>query len=46
MSSLLCPCLKFFWLCFSGVPVKVENVDDKTVKEDPLELFLYLNEIG
>ncbi len=30
----------------SGLPVKVENVGNKTVKEDPLELFLYLNEIG
>lgn len=29
-----------------GVPVKVENLDDATVKTDPLELFLYLNEIG
>ncbi len=29
-----------------GLPVRVENLDDGTVKDDPLELFLYLNEIG
>lgn len=29
-----------------GVPVKVENLDDGTVKTDPLELFMYLNELG
>ena len=29
-----------------GVPVRVENVDDGTVHEDPLALFTYLNEIG
>lgn len=29
-----------------GIPVKVENLDDGTVKTDPLELFLYLNEVG
>lgn len=29
-----------------GIPVKVVNSDDKTVKEDSLELFIYLNEIG
>jgi argininosuccinate synthase len=29
-----------------GFPVKVVNVDDGTTKETPLELFLYLNELG
>ncbi len=29
-----------------GTPVKVKNTDDGTVKEKPLELFTYLNEIG
>jgi argininosuccinate synthase len=29
-----------------GVPVKVTNQDDGTEKTDPLELFLYLNELG
>ncbi len=29
-----------------GVPYKVENLDDKTVITDPLELFLYLNKVG
>jgi argininosuccinate synthase len=29
-----------------GIPTRVENLDDGTVKEDPLELFLYLNEVG
>ena len=29
-----------------GVPVRVENLDDGTVREAPLELFEYLNEIG
>jgi len=29
-----------------GSPVRVENLEDGTVKEDPLELFLYLNELG
>ncbi len=29
-----------------GKPIKVVNVKDGTVKEDPLELFEYLNEIG
>ncbi|MBN1182914.1 MAG: argininosuccinate synthase [Bacteroidales bacterium] len=29
-----------------GVPVKVENLDDKTIKTKPLELFLYLNKLG
>jgi argininosuccinate synthase len=29
-----------------GIPVKVINSDDKTIKEDPLELFIYLNKIG
>jgi argininosuccinate synthase len=29
-----------------GVPVKVENLDDGTVKTQPLELFQYLNEMG
>ncbi|MFN8239175.1 MAG: argininosuccinate synthase [Bacteroidales bacterium] len=29
-----------------GVPVKVLNKEDGTVKEDPFELFVYLNKIG
>jgi argininosuccinate synthase len=29
-----------------GIPIKVENKADGTVKQDPLELFMYLNEIG
>lgn len=29
-----------------GIPVKVVNNDDKTVKQEPLELFMYLNKIG
>jgi argininosuccinate synthase len=29
-----------------GIPIKVENTDDKTVKESPLELFQYLNQLG
>lgn len=30
----------------NGVPVKLENLNDGTVKTDPLELFEYLNEVG
>ncbi len=29
-----------------GIPIKVENLEDGTAKTDPLELFMYLNEIG
>lgn len=29
-----------------GVPIKVVNKDDNTVKENPLELFQYLNQLG
>ncbi len=29
-----------------GIPVKVENKNDGTVKTEPLELFNYLNELG
>ncbi|MBI2971919.1 MAG: argininosuccinate synthase [Candidatus Aenigmarchaeota archaeon] len=29
-----------------GNPVRVENLDDGTVKTDPLELFIYLNDVG
>ena len=29
-----------------GIPVKVVNKNDGTVKTEPLELFMYLNEIG
>jgi argininosuccinate synthase len=29
-----------------GIPLQVKNLDDGTVKEEPLELFLYLNELG
>ena len=29
-----------------GTPVKIENKSDGTVKTDPLELFLYANQIG
>ncbi|MFU2157496.1 MULTISPECIES: argininosuccinate synthase [Caldisericum] len=30
----------------NGIPTKVENLNDGTTKEDPLELFSYLNSIG
>lgn len=30
----------------NGNPVRVENKNDGTVKTDPLELFIYLNELG
>jgi len=30
----------------NGLPIKVINKDDKTVKKNPLELFKYLNELG
>ncbi len=29
-----------------GIPIKVTNLEDKTVKTDALELFEYLNELG
>jgi len=29
-----------------GIPIRVVNNDDGTVKERPLDLFLYLNELG
>ncbi|THB75130.1 MAG: argininosuccinate synthase [Desulfobacteraceae bacterium] len=29
-----------------GIPVKVTNKEDGTVKTDPLELFVYLNDLG
>jgi len=29
-----------------GIPVKVENKNDGTIKTEPLELFNYLNELG
>jgi len=29
-----------------GTPVKIENKNDGTVKTDPLELFLYANQLG
>jgi argininosuccinate synthase len=29
-----------------GVPVMVQNLSDRTVKSDPLELFQYLNTVG
>ena len=29
-----------------GLPVQVRNLDDGSVRTDPLELFLYLNELG
>lgn len=29
-----------------GIPVKVVNTDDNTIKEKPLELFSYLNRLG
>jgi len=29
-----------------GIPVRVTNLDDKTTKTDPLELFEYLNQLG
>lgn len=29
-----------------GIPIRVVNQDDGTIKERPLDLFLYLNELG
>jgi argininosuccinate synthase len=29
-----------------GIPVRVHNLDDNTIKEDPLGLFIYLNKLG
>jgi argininosuccinate synthase len=29
-----------------GIPIQVKNIDDGTVKENPLELFIYLNKVG
>ena len=29
-----------------GIPTKVENLEDGTIKTDSLELFIYLNELG
>lgn len=29
-----------------GIPIKVKNLDDGTVKTKPLELFMYLNKLG
>jgi argininosuccinate synthase len=29
-----------------GIPVKVVNKDDSTVKKDPLDLYVYLNKLG
>ena len=29
-----------------GVPIQVQNLDDGTTKEDPLDLFIYLNQVG
>ncbi|MBU0666905.1 MAG: argininosuccinate synthase [Nanoarchaeota archaeon] len=29
-----------------GIPIKVKNLDDGTVKKKPLELFMYLNKLG
>jgi argininosuccinate synthase len=29
-----------------GIPIKVVNTDDNTVKSKPLELFLYVNQLG
>ncbi len=29
-----------------GIPVKVKNLEDQTIKTDPLELFEYLNQLG
>ena len=29
-----------------GIPIKATNLEDGTVKTDPLELFIYLNELG
>ena len=30
----------------NGIPIKVENTDDKTVKTNPLEIFRYVNLLG
>ncbi len=29
-----------------GLPIKVENLEDGTTKSDPLELYVYLNQLG
>jgi argininosuccinate synthase len=29
-----------------GIPTRVQNMDDGTIVETPLELFVYLNELG
>jgi argininosuccinate synthase len=29
-----------------GIPVKVVNKDDRTIKKKPLDLFIYLNKVG
>lgn len=29
-----------------GIPIKVQNLNDKNIKTKPLELFVYLNELG
>jgi len=29
-----------------GIPIRVENLEDGTVREKPLELFMYLNDLG
>jgi argininosuccinate synthase len=29
-----------------GIPIRVENVEDGTIVESPLKLFVYLNELG
>jgi argininosuccinate synthase len=29
-----------------GIPIRVQNLDDGTIKEKPLELFQYLNKLG
>lgn len=35
------------WIEFKdGIPIKVKNLEDGTIKTDPLELFQYLNELG
>ena len=31
---------------FTGVPVRVQNLKDGTIKDKPLDLYLYLNEMG
>ena len=41
----MCACM-FVYICESGVPVCVRNQSDGTEKTEPLDLFMYMNELG